>query len=320
MRYLVTGGLGFIGSHVVDALLFQGHDVTVVDNLESLKSQRPKTAENIKRRLESSPLYEFVDADITDPEALSTLLPGEYDVVIHLAALAGVRDSIYRANEFYEVNVMGTHNILELSRAIWKPRHLVFGSSSSVYGTNPRTPWKESDHDLQPISPYAASKLAGEAMCRVYSMIHGMEITALRFFTVYGPRQRRDLAIHKFAERIRLGMDIPIYGGMESRRDYTFIDDVVAGILLAARRKKGMPFEIINIGTGESHTLRDLVTRLTQAMGTDAKLNVMSYQKGDVPRTQADRSKCEMLLGWAPNTPLTAGIQSFVEWFRKDFQ
>lgn len=319
MKYLVTGGLGFIGSHVVDALLDQGQHVTVVDNLESLKSQRPKTAETLKRCFESSPNYEFVNADITDAEALATLLPGEYDVVIHLAALAGVRDSIHRANEFYEVNVMGTHNILEISRTVWKPSHLVFGSSSSVYGTNPRTPWKESDTDLQPISPYAASKLAGEAMCRVYSTIHGMSITALRFFTVYGPRQRRDLAIHKFAECIRLGREIPIYGGMESSRDYTFIDDVVTGILLAAKRK-GMPFEIINIGTGESHTLYDLVTALSRAMGADVKLHLMDRQKGDVTRTKADQTKCEMLLGWAPETRLTDGIQSFVEWFKEDFE
>jgi UDP-glucuronate 4-epimerase len=257
-RALITGGAGFIGSHVVDLLLGEGWEVTVVDNFDPFYDPQIKR-QNIAPHL-SYPNYRLVEVDIRDLEALRKHLSGEYDVIVHLAAKAGVRPSVLDPVSYYEVNVRGTLNLLELAKE-WGVRQFVFASSSSVYGANPNLPWRENDPLLLPVSPYGATKLAGETLGRVYSHLHGIRFIALRIFTAYGPRQRPDLAIHKFARLMLQGKPVPIYGDGSACRDYTYIDDLVLGIR-AAMDYEGAPFEVFNLGSGRPITVLEVVRSL----------------------------------------------------------
>jgi UDP-glucuronate 4-epimerase len=247
-RALVTGAAGFIGSHLVDRLLRDGWTVTAIDNFDPFYAREVKEAHIREHR--EHPRYRMLEIDIRDPSALREHTGADsarFDVIVHLAARAGVRPSIADPIGYQEVNVRGTQNMLELARELAIPQ-FVFASSSSVYGINPRVPWSEEDHVLLPISPYASTKVSGELLGHVYSHLFGIRFIALRFFTVYGPRQRPDLAIHKFARSILAGRAIPVFGDGATRRDYTFIDDIVSGVV-SAMTYRGSPFEVINLGT-----------------------------------------------------------------------
>lgn len=309
-RALVTGGAGFIGSHLVDLLLGEGWQVTVVDNFDPFYNPQIKR-QNIAPHL-SHPNYTLVEADIRDIEALRKRLSGEYDVIVHLAAKAGVRPSVLDPVSYYEVNVRGTLNLLELAKE-WGVRQFVFASSSSVYGANPNLPWREDDPLLLPISPYGATKLAGEALGRVYSHLYGIRFIALRIFTAYGPRQRPDLAIHKFARLMLEGKPVPIYGDGSARRDYTYIDDLVRGIR-AAMEYEGAPYEVINLGNHHPVSVLEVVRTLERALGVKANLDFLPLPPGDVPHTWADVEKARKLLGYEPSKPFGEGIVDFTQW------
>lgn len=310
---LVTGGAGFIGSHLIDRLLAEGWKVTNVDNFDSFYNRAIKE-ENIKAHFDYNN-YVLVEADIRDFDTLKEKLTGDYDVIVHLAAKAGVRPSIKDPITYQEVNVKGTQNLLELAKYLGV-KQFIFGSSSSVYGINPNVPWREDDHVLMPISPYASTKVSGELMGHVYSHLYGIRFIALRFFTVYGPRQRPDLAIHKFARKMIKGEPIPIYGDGSSRRDYTYIDDIVRGIRAAMEYDKTM-YEVINLGNNHTVSLLEMVKTLEEALGVKAKLEFLPPQPGDVPQTWADVEKARKLLGYEPSFSFKKGICYFVEWINK---
>jgi len=312
MRYLVTGGAGFIGSHLVDRLIGEGHEVVVLDNFDPFYDPEIKEA-NVAAHQEQ-PRFRLVRVDLRDEEALGASLDGNYDAIVHLAACAGVRPSIENPAKYQDVNVRGTQNLLELARK-WGVEQFVFASSSSVYGTNPNVPWRE-DEPLVPISPYASTKLSCEFMGHVYSHLYGIRFIGLRFFTVYGPRQRPDLAIHKFARRILAGETIPFFGNGETSRDYTYIDDIIAGVR-AAIDYRATPYEVINLGNDQPVTLSGLVALISQAVGREAVLERLPDQPGDVPHTRADISKARRLLGYQPETPLPDGLGKFVAWLRE---
>ncbi len=312
---LITGGAGFIGSHLADRLLADGWRVTVADNFDPFYDPAVKRA-NVAPHLDN-PNYRLAEADIRDAAALAAALAGwpadpAGAVIVHLAAKAGVRPSIADPVAYGQVNVGGTQNLLELARARGVTQ-FVFGSSSSVYGVNPRVPWREDDAGLQPISPYAATKVAGELLGHVYSHLHGVRFVALRFFTVYGPRQRPDLAIHKFARLIRAGRPVPLFGDGSTSRDYTYVDDIVAGIRAAMDWRAG-PYAVINLGNSHTVTLAELVAALEAALGAKAVIERLPEQPGDVPRTWADIATARRLLNWQPTTALPAGLLRFVEW------
>jgi len=308
-RALITGGAGFIGSHVVDLLLGEGWEVTVVDNFDPFydpQIKRQNTAPHL-----SHPNYRLVEVDIRDLEALRKHLSGEYDVIVHLAAKAGVRPSVLDPVSYYEVNVRGTLNLLELAKE-WGVRQFVFASSSSVYGANPNLPWREDDPLLLPVSPYGATKLAGEVLGRVYSWLYGIRFIALRIFTAYGPRQRPDLAIHKFARLMLEGKPVPIYGDGSACRDYTYIDDLVLGIR-AAMDYEGAPFEVFNLGSGRPITVLEVVRSLEKVLGIKARIEHLPLPAGDVPYTCANVERAARLLGYIPKTPFGEGLIRFVK-------
>lgn len=307
-RVLVTGGAGFIGSHLVDKLLDEGHRVTVLDNFDPFYDPRIKRA-NVNAHL-SNPGYELVEVDLRDGAALKARLSGEYDVIVHLAAKAGVRPSIEDPLSYQSVNVQGTQNLLELARE-WGVPQFVFASSSSVYGVNPSVPWSEEDHVLQPISPYASTKVSGELLGHVYSHLYGIRFVALRFFTVYGPRQRPDLAIHKFARLIRSGQPIPVFGDGSTRRDYTYIADIVKGIRAAMEYDASL-FEVINLGNNQTVSLASMIAALEQALGIEAIRKQLPEQPGDVPQTWANITKARNLLDYYPQVELKDGLRDFV--------
>jgi UDP-glucuronate 4-epimerase len=313
MHILVTGGAGFIGSHVVDSLLADGEDVTVLDNFDDFYGRHLKER-NIKEH-RTNPRYRLIEADLRDTESLARQLTGPFDVILHLAAMAGVRPSIERPLAYQDVNVRGTQNLLEIA-ARQKIPHFVFASSSSVYGVNPRVPWSEDDFVLQPISPYASTKVSGELLGHVYSHLYGIRFVALRFFTVYGPRQRPDLAIHKFAKLIEAGRPIPVFGDGSTRRDYTYVDDIVAGVRAALRYDRS-PYEVINLGNNATVTLIEMIRGIEAAMGKPATIDWQPEQPGDVPQTWASVSRARELLGYEPRTPFTEGIRRFVDWYRR---
>lgn len=310
-KVLVTGGAGFIGSHLVDRLLAEGDHVTVVDNFDPFYDPEAKWA-NIGSHL-GHPGYRLVQADIRAADALRKDLAGDFDVIVHLAAKAGVRPSIADPIGYYEVNVQGTQALLELAKE-WGVKQFVFASSSSVYGVNPRVPWREDDHDLQPISPYASTKLSGEMLGHVYSHLYGIRFVALRFFTVYGPRQRPDLAIHKFARLIRAGKPIPVYGDGSAARDYSYIDDIVEGVARSITFSAA-PFARINLGSDKPVLLRDMIAALEDALGRKAEIQRLPEQPGDVPQTWADLSNSDALLGKLRRTAFEDGLKKFVDWF-----
>jgi UDP-glucuronate 4-epimerase len=315
-RALVTGGAGFIGSHLVDRLLREGWTVTTVDSFDDFYDPRIKRG-NVTPHL-ALPNFELVEADIRDLDSLNARLDGRYDVIVHLAARAGVRPSIERPLLYQDVNVRGTHNVLELCRQ-WGVRQFVFASSSSVYGVNPNVPWREDDPVLLPISPYASTKISGELLGHVYSHLFGIRFIALRFFTVYGPRQRPDLAIRRFAELMRRGQRVPFFGTGEALRDYTYVDDIIEGVV-AAMHYGASGYEVINLGNGNAVSLTHLVSLLESALGATANLERLPSQPGDVPRTWASGDKARRLLGFAPATDISKGIALFVAWLDREAQ
>ena len=311
---LVTGGAGFIGSHLVDRLISNEENrVTVVDNFNDFYSPAIKRA-NIVAHI-GNDRFNLIEADIAKAELIDQLFAGSrFDVVVHLAARAGVRPSLEDPLAYEESNVRGTYSLLEAARRHGLKR-FVFGSSSSVYGVNSKLPFSEDDPIAQPISPYSATKIAAEAACHAYSHLYGMRIICLRFFTVYGPRQRPDLAIHKFARLISAGKPIPIFGDGTTRRDYTYIDDILAGVEAAINYDRSQ-FEIVNLGESETVELRRLVELIERAMGKRAIVDRQPEQPGDVPVTYANIEKARRLLGYNPQTRIEAGIEKFVAWFR----
>ena len=309
---LVTGAAGFVGSHLTDTLLADGWTVTGIDNFDAFYGRDEKLA-NIAAHA-AQPRFRLIEADIRDGASLRSSLDGRFDVIVHLAARAGVRPSIADPMGYQDVNVKGTQVMLELCRQ-WGVRQFVFASSSSVYGVNPRVPWREDDHVLLPISPYASTKVSGELLGHVYSRLFGIRFIALRLFTVYGPRQRPDLAIRKFAERLLDGRALPVFGDGSSRRDYTYVLDVVAG-LHAAMTYEGSSYEIMNIGNDRTVSIDELITGLERALGVRARIERLPEQPGDVPHTHADISKARSLLGYHPATSLEAGLMTVAAWLR----
>lgn len=311
---LVTGGAGFIGSHLVDHLLAEKRwRVTVVDDFNDFYAPGIKR-ENVRAH-EQSGAYSLVEADIRDRAALEAVFAEtKFDVIAHLAARAGVRPSLREPGLYTETNINGTLNLLELARS-HDIRQFVFGSSSSVYGINAKVPFSEEDPIRQPISPYAATKAAGELLCHTYSHLYGIRCVCLRFFTVYGARQRPDLAIHKFARLIDGGQPIPVFGDGTTRRDYTYIDDIIAGVR-AAIDYQSSPYEVINLGESRTVELRELIALLEKELDRSAVIERQPMQPGDVPQTFADITKARRLLDYNPQTQIEDGIHRFVEWFR----
>ncbi|MGH8093094.1 MAG: GDP-mannose 4,6-dehydratase [Chthoniobacterales bacterium] len=312
MNILVTGGAGFIGSHLVERLLAEAHRVAILDDFNDFYDPRIKR-DNIARVAEQIAVHH---ADLRDARAVNDVFHrAKIDIVIHLAARAGVRPSIAHPQLYYDTNVNGTLHLLEAARTIGVER-FIFASSSSVYGLSKTVPFSEDLRLTQTVSPYAATKIAGEFLCSTYSHLYGMRIVALRFFTVYGARQRPDLAIHKFTQRIWHGQPIDQFGDGTTRRDYTYIDDIIQGTL-ASLGYDGPLFDIFNLGESETVQLKDLIAAIEDALGRKAKINQLPEQPGDVPLTCADISKARRLLGYQPTTPLREGLPRFVEWFHR---
>jgi UDP-glucuronate 4-epimerase len=313
MNFLVTGGAGFIGSHVCERLLAQGHAVWVFDDLNPFYDPAIK-----RRALEALAAtgrpFQFVHGDLVDRAALDALCGAvKFDQIIHLAARAGVRPSLQEPALYQRVNVEGTVNLLEAARQSGV-RKVTIASSSSVYGVNARVPFSEDDPIFSAISPYAASKLACEALGHVYHHVYGFDIAMLRFFTVYGPRQRPDLAIHKFAQLISQGRPIPVFGDGSTARDYTYVTDTVDGVLACTQREFG--FEVFNLGESQTVTLSSLIELLENALGCKAIIDRQSAQPGDVPITYANIAKARAKLGYNPQVKIDEGIPRFVEWYR----
>jgi UDP-glucuronate 4-epimerase len=314
---LLTGGAGFIGSHVSEALLRRGVRLSVVDSLDEFYSPAAKRT-NLEEVRKAGD-FRFSELDLCDFDALhQTMSRLRPDTIIHLAARAGVRPSIENPQLYERVNVGGTVNLLESARQLGVKR-FIFGSSSSVYGLTNRIPFAENDPCLRPISPYAATKLAGEFFCHTYAHLYGMSVVCLRFFTVYGPRQRPDLAIRKFTTLIEAGEPIPVFGDGSMGRDYTFVDDIVSGVLAAIDYQfppDGTPFDIFNLGNSHPVSLNQLIVALERVTGRSAVRNHMALQPGDVPITWANIDKAAQMLGYRPATALEEGLEKFVHWFR----
>ena len=314
MDFLVTGGAGFIGSHVCERLLADGHAVWVFDDLNDFYDPQLKRA-NLRDLQSLAKPFEFIQGDLTDRAAVEELFASaRFDQIIHLAARAGVRPSLEEPALYQRVNVEGTVNLLEVARqrAVKK---ITIASSSSVYGVNAKVPFKEDHTIFSPISPYAASKLACEALGHVYHHVHGMDVAMLRFFTVYGPRQRPDLAIHKFAKLIHAGKPIPVFGDGSTARDYTYVTDTVSGVIACTRKEFG--YEIFNLGESQTVTLAHLIELLEQSLGKRAIIDRKPAQPGDVPITFADVSKARAKLGYNPQIKIEQGIALFVNWFKR---
>ncbi len=311
---LVTGGAGFIGSNLVDRLLGEGGwSVTVVDDLNDFYSPDIKRA-NLDRA-KWNPDFKFSELDIRDAEKLRGVFDAqEFDCIVHLAARAGVRPSLCHPKLYAETNINGTLNLLELARD-FEVKQFVFGSSSSVYGINSKVPFSEDDRINQPISPYASTKAAGELLCHTYSHLFDIRTVCLRFFTVYGARQRPDLAIHKFSKLISEGKPIQVFGDGTTRRDYTYVDDIIQGVR-ASIDYDGSMHEVFNLGESETTELSRLIELLEESLGQKAELDRQPMQPGDVPVTFADVSKAKNILGYNPATKIEDGIPKFVEWFR----
>ena len=313
---LITGGAGFIGSHLVNRILSEGDwRVFAVDDFNDFYEPAIKHA-NIAAH-QSNPIFKLIEADIRDYDALSRAFDQtDFDCIVHLAARAGVRPSLIEPRLYVETNINGTVNLLELARA-HGIKQFVFGSSSSVYGENEKIPFSEDDPIFKPISPYAATKAAGELICHTYSHVHDMRIICLRFFTVYGARQRADLAIHKFAKLISAGAPVPIFGDGTTRRDYTYVDDIISGVRAAIDYDQSN-YEVINLGESRTVELRELISLLENALGKRAEIDRQPTQPGDVPQTFADITKARRLLGYNPQTQIEEGVEKFVEWFREN--
>ncbi|KMQ69668.1 epimerase [Chryseobacterium sp. FH2] len=337
MIYLVTGGSGFIGSHLVEQLLKKGHSVINIDNFDNFYHYQIKiknTLESIDKNsdfeysdkendiqklisLSKSDNYTLYYQDIRDKKGLEEICKThKIDLIIHLAALAGVRPSIERPLEYEEVNVRGTMNLWELCKE-FDIKKFICASSSSVYGNNEKIPFTETDNVDNPISPYAATKKSGEILGHVYYQLYNIDMIQLRFFTVYGPRQRPDLAIHKFAKLISEGQEIPFYGDGTTARDYTYIDDIIDGITksITYLENHSKVYEILNLGESQVINLNDMLCTLENNLGKSAIRKNLPMQPGDVQKTNADITKAKTLIGYKPDTNFQNGIKKFVEWF-----
>ena len=340
MNYIVTGGSGFIGSHLVEHLLKNGHSVINIDSFDDFYDYKIKiknTLESVGKTLEfsfhekeldiqklifetSSKNYQLYYQDIRDNDGLEKIFQKhKVDAIIHLAALAGVRPSIERPLEYAEVNINATLNLWELCKN-FKIKKFVSASSSSVYGNNLKTPFSENHNVDQPISPYAATKKCGEILGHVYHQLYGIDMIHLRFFTVYGPRQRPDLAIHKFTRLISENKEIPIYGDGSTARDYTYIDDIIEGILKSILHLEAHHdlYEIINLGGSEVISLNEMISTIEETLDKKARKSILPMQEGDVEMTNANISKAKILLNYHPTTHFQNGIKKFVEWFLKN--
>lgn len=313
---LVTGGAGFIGAHLVKNLLNEGiWQVAVVDNFNDFYSPEIKR-KNVEPFLDNSD-FRLYETDICDEENLGKVFAeNKFDAIVHLAAMAGVRPSLLNPKLYAKVNIEGTLNLLELARE-FGVRQFVFGSSSSVYGDRCKVPFSEEDIIQKPISPYAATKAAGELLCHTYSHLYDIRTVCLRFFTVYGASQRPDLAIHKFSKLITEEKPIPVFGDGTTRRDYTFVDDIIQGVRAAIDYEK-TNHEVFNLGESQTVELRQLIELLEKNLNKKAIIDRKPMQPGDVPQTFADISKAKELLGYNPNTKIEEGIEKFVEWFKSE--
>ena len=316
MNFLVTGGAGFIGSHVCERLLRDGHRVWAFDDLNDFYDPQVKRR-NLREIQTVVQPFEFFHGDLTDRAALDELFGSvKFDQVIHLAARAGVRPSLDQPALYQRVNVEGTVNVLEAARKTGVKKITI--ASSSVYGVNSKTPFAESDPIFSAVSPYAASKLACEALGHAWHHLYQMDVAMLRFFTVYGPRQRPDLAIHKFTKLIDAGKPIPVFGDGSTARDHTFIADILEGIMACTKNEFG--FEIFNLGESQVIRLDRLIELIESALGKKAVIDRQPLQPGDVPITFADISKARRMLGYNPQVKAEKGIPLFVDWFRKNRQ
>lgn len=310
MRILVTGGAGFIGSHLAEKLLAAGHGVVILDDFNDFYDPQIKQA-NIGGFAND---ITVCHADLRDGESVRNVFRREkLDAIAHLAARAGVRPSIEQPRLYYDTNVTGTLHLLEAARVTGVER-FIFASSSSVYGAAKIVPFSEDEHLTQTLSPYAATKIAGEFLCSTYSHLYQMRVVGLRYFTVYGPRQRPDLAIHQFTRRIQSGQPIDQFGDGNTRRDYTYIDDVIQGTM-AALDYNGPLYDVFNLGESETILLKDLISAIENALGKKAKINRLPEQPGDMPRTYADISKAQKSLAYNPTTKFSAGLPKFIDWF-----
>lgn len=313
MKILITGGAGFIGSSLADSLLAEGNDIVVVDNFNDYYAYEIKEA-NVKHNLDN-PHYHLYKIDLTDKNALKNVFAeNNFDTVVHLAGRAGVRPSIERPEDYVESNILATIHILELMKD-FNVKKLVFASSSSVYGNCKAQIFSEDLKVTEPISQYAATKSACEQFCYTYHKLYNMNIVCLRFFTVYGPRQRPDLAIHKFTDLISKHQPIPVFGDGTTKRDYTYIDDIISGVKAAITYNK-TPYEIINLGGGEPVSLSQMIKTIETTLGEKAIIDRKPMQKGDVDKTVSDISKAQRLLGYNPQTRFSDGIAKFIKWWK----
>jgi UDP-glucuronate 4-epimerase len=314
---LVTGGAGFIGSHLVERLIKENYFVLCLDNFNDYYD--PQLKENNISGVIENPNFKLIRGDILDVSLLDEIFSGnQYPIpvkIVHLAAMTGVRFSISNPGIYVDVDIIGTFNLLEMAKK-YKVEQFIFASSSSVYGLNKKTPFSEEDAVELQISPYATAKRAAEIFCKTYNTLYGIPVTILRFFTVYGERQRPDMAIRKFTELIMKNKPIPIFGDGNSERDYTYIDDCIDCILAAVRNP--MNFEIINIGSGKTISLKKLIKILEKVTVKKVRIEQLDEQAGDVPRTYADINKAKRLLGYAPSTSIEEGIQKFVKWYKDE--
>ena len=310
VEVLVTGGAGFIGSHLVEKLLGQNYAVTVIDNFDPFYARSIKES-NISKFF-SDPNFTFFELDILNEEDLNSKLTGNYEIIVHLAAKAGVRPSIDNPVGYQDVNVKGTQNLLEFAKHR-NIKQFVYASSSSVYGINKNFPWKESDAVLNPISPYASTKISGELLGHVYSHLFGIKFIILRFFTVFGPRQRPDLAIHMFSKKMLNNEEIQLFGNGSTRRDYTYVDDTVQGIFNAMHYTR-TPYEVFNLGNHHTVSLSEMISTLEEVLEKKAIVRYLPEQMGDVPITFADISKAQQLLNYMPKTNFKDGIINFKNW------
>jgi len=312
MKILVTGGAGFIGSHVVRGLLQTGTTVAILDDFNDFYDPQIKRA-NVKA---FNGQAEVIEADIRNASAMKDVVGrGDYDSIIHIAARAGVRPSVQNPSAYIETNVVGTYNLLDAARLAGVGQFLL-ASSSSVYGMAGKVPFSEDLALPQTLSPYAATKLAAEHLCGSYSHLYELAVVVMRFFTVYGPAQRPDLAIHKFTDSIYRGRPIQQYGDGTTRRDYTYVDDIVQGVLGALKYRR-TPFEIFNLGENQTTTLTDLIGSIENALGKKAIIEHLPEQQGDMPLTCADIDKARALLGYHPRVKISEGIPKFVDWYLK---
>ncbi|WP_266367325.1 SDR family NAD(P)-dependent oxidoreductase [Tellurirhabdus rosea] len=311
MIILLTGGAGFIGSHLAEKLLTEGHSVVCLDNLDAYYDPAIKRKNLAEARQNSR--YTFVEGDIRDGALVGSLFAAyPFDAVIHLAARAGVRPSVQDPALYFDVNVQGTLTLLQAMQTAGV-RKMVFASSSSVYGDSAVVPFSEREACDRPLSPYAASKRAAELLCHTFHHLYGFDIFCLRFFTVYGPRQRPEMAISQFTDQILHGKPIPVFGDGSTSRDYTFVEDIVKGIMQSLYSVKG--YEVLNIGGSDPISLSGLISTLEKAVGKSALLNHLPMQPGDVQRTFADISKARTLIGYEPTVSVQEGVRRFVEWY-----